>query len=1027
MKKSFLVPIILLFILGGITLHSDAQQTLIYKNPDADYKLAVELFEKEKYSAAQDMFYKILEELDENSVLKSDAEYYIAMCAIGLFNNNAEYLFTKLIEEHPENSKVKRSNFELASFEFRKKKYRNALEYFDKVDVYDLDQDQKSEYYFKTGYSYLKTDEIKKATTAFYEIKDIDSKYFAPANYYYGHLLYADGNYETAIQSFRKIEDDETFKSIIPYYVIQIYYLQGKYDELMELAPKLLRSASEKREPEIAHIAGEAMIRSGKYKEAIPYLELFEEKSRKSPTRDDNYQLAYAYYMTDDCEKSLSFFEKVLNPEDSLSQNAYYHMADCFLKSNNNKAASSAFLSAYKMPYDKKIREDALFNYAKLSYELSYNPYNEAIKALEEYIKEFPGSSRIDDANKYLVNLFLTTKNYKNALSYIENIKLKNEEYKAAYQKITYFRGLELFNNREYTEAIDLLKKSQKYNFYKELLPKSYYWIAEAYYRNKDYNNAIKYFKEFQTTTGSYGLSIYALANYNLAYSYFKSKRYNNALVNFRKFLAKSSGQADNIVKDANLRSGDCNFIIKNYDRAIEFYDKALAIKGPDNDYAQYQKALSLGVLSRFNEKISSLKVLISDNGGSAYTDDAIYEIATTYLILDDNANALTYFNKIANDYPNSIYVKKSLLKTGLIYYNTDQNEKALEIFKGIVDTYPATAESKEALVNIRNIYVDMNKVEDFFAYTKNLPDANISYSSQDSITYMAAENKYLEGDCESSLIGFKNYIGKFPEGEFIIPANFYKAECDLREDRKEDALVGYSFVAGKPNNKFTENAVAKAAEITFTTAQYQDALDLFIKLEKIAGRNDHIVIAKEGKMKCYYILQDHETAIKAARDLLSTKKISNELINLAHFTIARSAYALGKTALAQAEFDITSKLTKGIMGAEAKYYLALIQYELGNIEKSEKIIFEFIDEFSSFDYWLAKSFILLADVYTINGDLFQAKQTLQSIIDNYSGADLVELAYEKLNAILELEKAEQMKKENAIIENDTVVENEEF
>ncbi len=88
---------------------------------------------------------------------------------------------------------------------------------------------------------------------------------------------------------------------------------------------------------------------------------------------------------------------------------------------------------------------------------------------------------------------------------------------------------------------------------------------------------------------------------------------------------------------------------------------------------------------------------------------------------------------------------------------------------------------------------------------------------------------------------------------------------------------------------------------------------------------------------------------------------------------------------------------------------------------------FEFIDEFSSYDYWLAKSFILLADIYTITGDLFQAKQTLQSIIDNYEGAELVKVAYEKQNIIFEMEKAEELKKENAIIENDTILNEDNY
>jgi hypothetical protein len=44
-------------------------------------------------------------------------------------------------------------------------------------------------------------------------------------------------------------------------------------------------------------------------------------------------------------------------------------------------------------------------------------------------------------------------------------------------------------------------------------------------------------------------------------------------------------------------------------------------------------------------------------------------------------------------------------------------------------------------------------------------------------------------------------------------------------------------------------------------------------------------------------------------------------------------------------------------------------------------------------------------------GNVFQAKHTLQSIIDNYEGADLVKEAHEKLNVIVEAQKLEEQKK----------------
>ncbi|MEG2337087.1 MAG: hypothetical protein RSC04_05045, partial [Bacteroidales bacterium] len=69
-----------------------------------------------------------------------------------------------------------------------------------------------------------------------------------------------------------------------------------------------------------------------------------------------------------------------------------------------------------------------------------------------------------------------------------------------------------------------------------------------------------------------------------------------------------------------------------------------------------------------------------------------------------------------------------------------------------------------------------------------------------------------------------------------------------------------------------------------------------------------------------------------------------------------------------------------------------------------------FISQAPSNDYYLAKTYILWADIYEGRGNLLQARQTLQSIIDNYEGADLIALAKEKIAAIQAKEEAEKVK-----------------
>ncbi len=985
---------------------SSAQKTMIYNEPGVKFRLGMELFNKEKYGAAQKCFTDVIEKVSNpQSELSINSEYYSAICAIYLFNDDAEYLLLNFIKKYPYSSKIKYAYFELAKFYYTKKKYDKVIKAFDNIDIRDLNEEELAEYYFKTGYSYFSLENYDKAQTAFFEIKDIDTKYTKPANYFYGHIEYSKKNYETALNCFKKLTQDESFGPIVLYYIAQIYYVQEKYDELLQVAPPLLNVATTKRAPEIARLIGEAYYRTSRYSEAISYLEMYQEKTPNTITRDDLYELGYAYYKTDNFIKAIETLQKVTYEDDALSQNAYYHIADSYLKGNEKHYARNSFLYAYKLPFDKDIQEDALYNYAKLSYELSYNPYNEAIKAFQSYINEYPQSTRINEAYTYLANIFLTTKNYKDALASIEKIKDKDDKLKSAYQKITYFRGLELFNAKEsdFEGAIKLFDLSMQYNINDVIYAEANYWKAEAFYRLGNFSTAVEIYNKFLLTPSAYSLPIYNSAYYNIGYAYFKEKKYNDAATSFRSFLRRPGD--NDITADASLRLADCYFISKEYENAIIYYDKSIELKVVDSDYALFQKALALGVTGKFENKISVLQGLLKDYPETSYNDDAEFEMAGAYLVLGNNEEALKYFNKVVGDYPSSSYIKKSYLKTGLIYYEKSDYEQALNTLKKVVSDYPASDESKQALASIKNIYKDMGKPDDYFAYAKNIPFADISNAEQDSMSFQVAEDIYMKGDCENAVKEFTKYIEKYPQGSFIVPANYYKAECEYKNNNTAEALKGYDFVVNSPKTSFTENALAKASYMYYNNKDYSKALTYYEKLESIAEYKNNIIVARIGMMRSNYLLNDYRKTIISSGKLLETDKISNEVIQEAHLKAGLSALEIDSLDLARKELEAAEKMSKNEMQAEAKYNLAKVKYLLGDFTSCENIIFELINSVPSYDYWIAKSLILLSDNYVKTGNVFQAKQTLQSIIENYEGEDLVKIAKEKLDVIIESQK----------------------
>ncbi len=1012
-----------LTLLGFIALFLPSvifsQQTQVYDNPLADYNLALELFNKGKYGAARNLFSKTIERIDdEESKIRSNSEYYLAICALELFNPDAEKLLTSFIFKYPTHSLQSIASFQMGNLQYRNRKYDEALHWYARVDLYDLNQDQRTELQFKTGYSHFMNEDFSRAKHYFFDIRNPQSVYYSPATYYYGHIAYSEGNYETALIYFQRLRNDDNFGPIVPYYITHIYFLQEKYDELLAFAPPLLEEASTRRAAEISRMIGEAHFNRGEFAEAIPFLEEFHRQSRQRISREDNYQLAYAYYKSGEFAKAVGYFEKVTNAEDSLAQNALYHLADAYLQTDQRRSARTAFQQAHRMDFIPAISQNSLFNYAMLSFELSMNPFNEAILSFQRYVERYPESPRIEEAYRHLIDLYLTTRNYKDALASMESINLNTPTLRAAYQRVAYFRGIELFNNGDFNGAIESFQKSLQHPQNRTIRAQAMFWEGEAHFRLEQYEQAIETMRRFQLVQGAFSLPEYNKSHYTIGYSHFKLQNYPAAITSLRSFTQNRN--LERVLRnDAYLRIADSYFITKDYNAAIDFYDRAIALESRDIDYAIFQKAVALGVTARFDAKINTLNDLLRRYPNTTYADNARYELANTYVIQNNNSRALHFYNEVMTRHPNSSFVKSAMLKTGLIHYNLNEDQRALAMFKRVVQEYPGSQESQDALVSIRNIYVAMDRVAEFVAFSEGLGFANVSIAQQDSLTYIAAEGRYMAGDCTNAVKSFENYLENFPSGIFALNAHFYKAECDFRFNEFQKALASYEFVLEKPRSKFSENAALRAAQINFRLNQFQAALENYQLLEQIAEFASNIQEAKTGQMRALDKLQRYEAAIAAANRVLESDKVEREIRQEANLIIARAAMGQNNLDKARTHYAATNQIAENAMSAEAKYYLALIEFRKGNYDETEKLIFQYINLLAAYDYWLAKIFILLADNYLAQDNVFQARHTLQSIIENYDGDDLRNLAIEKLAAIDRQEELHRRQEDTDTLEID--------
>ncbi len=1003
MSKVFLLAFLFFFL---FVIQLSGQKTNIHNTPESIYRQGIDLYQKQLYSAAYEKFRQVTELVhDRESLVFSESRLYMALCSYELLNNDAIYQFEAFISEFSDNSGRQLAVYSLGNIHFREKRYKKAIEKYSVVDIVLLDEKYKSEYYFKYGYSAFMLGDNETAKKNFTEIKDLTDVYSAHALYYFAHICYEEKNFSTAIAHFRRLVEHEDYMSIVPYYITQILYFQKKYEELIEFAEPFVSKASTTRLPEISRLLGESYFNLKKYAQAVKWLEKYKNTTKDKLTPEFYYKIGYAYYSIKNYENAVSSFQNSTTGSLKMTQNAHYHMADCYIRLNNKPLARSEFLLAYKAGHDPIITEDAMFQFAKLSYELSIDPYNEAIKVLQEYINAYPDNIRTDEAYEYLISLYMQTKNYSDALASIEKIKFATERINTVYQKLAYYGGVEFYNNRNYKEAIILFNKSLLYPYDRILRSQALFWKGESYYRMNNYDSALVCYERFLLSPGSVGSYHYPLAYYNIGYIHYSNKRYSDALTAFRTFQTRYRKKDDALLYDVYIRTGDCFFSLRRFVEAEVQYTKSIMPNVQNADYALLQRAKARGAQGNFNGKISDLQLFIKDYQRSPYLVEVIYELGETYNITERYNEAISTYRIIADKHPRSLYRIKALLKLGMLYNYIGQNEQALVELKKIPEQYPVSEESKEALILIRNIYTEMNKIEDFFTFVKDYGET-ITTTEQDSLTYVSAENLYFKGEWGAASRSFEKYIKTFPDGAFILKSHFYKAECDYQLQKFDAALEGYEYVAQKPWTPFTEKSLLMAANIHFNQQNYKKAAQLYSSLEQKAEKQENIFIARQGMMKSYFRTNQYQQAMVSAQKVTEITNLSNESINEAKSIMGISAYNLNDFIKAQQIFD-EQKYLKNEYAAQAYYYLALINYNIKKYEESEKLIFQLINKLPSHEYWIAKAFLLLADNYVATQRYYQAKYTLRSVIDNYQGVDLVMEAQRKLAEIEKIEEKE--------------------
>jgi tetratricopeptide (TPR) repeat protein len=989
-----------------LLVKGNAQATFVYTDAEKKFKEAKQLFIQQQYGLAYPLFEQLQSTITEsnkstNNYLYDDVRYYYIVSRLKLQIPIAENEATQYIDWVNNTPRTALMSYHLAKYYFLQDDFSNAIKYYEQAGLDNLSNEEVADAKFEKAYAYFNLKRFEAAKPLFNEIHQLpDNKYYYAANYYYGFILFFEKKYTEALTCFRLVESKDEYKGVVPYYIAEIYYFQNKKEDALKYGESVLNRGGLYYEKEMKQLLGQIYFEKKEFAKALPLIEFYVNNSQKV-SKEDVYELSYCYFETGKIDKAIEGLKQLSNEKDSLGQNSMYLLGNCYLKTNQKANARNAFQFCAINSSNKVQQEVAIFNYAKLSYELGYQDI--ALAELQKFINQYPNSTYNKEAKEIMVSLLANTNNFTDALALYQSFEKPTATMQKVYPRILYGRAVELLNDQQTNKAEELFTSIIQLPP-SAVLPYAQFWKGEIAYRTSKYDEAIRYLTLFQQSgVAAQGEANYTTTRYSIGYSWLKKENYKQALLQFE-LIAKSSIAASVLEQDAFVRTADCYFMQKDFAKANGMYDIVFNNALSQSDYALFQKAMIAGI------KSPAAKITLLNNLGKQYPNstlvaDANMEIADSYMSDEKFTEAIPYLNKITTIQNAAGILPKTYLKLGLSYYNLDKNAEALKNYTFLIQQYPQSAEADEAVDNIKSIYLEEGKPNEYVELMRK-NGKNISNNEADSITYTAAELKYNNNDCAAAILAFNNYLNQFPQGEFAVPANFFKSECYNKLKDYTNALLGYDYVYSKGLNKYFERATLYAARIAyFEQKDFVAAKKYFTALKSGSANQDNQLEALRGLVRCYYQIKDYTQANETAKELLAKKGISTDDKSVAFLVLAKSQQTENDCQNALASFKSCAAINKSAWGAEARFEIANCQFGLSNFSAAEKAAQATIRETSSYDFWVTKSYILLGDIFLMKKDYFNAKATYQSVADNAVIVELKDMAKQKLATAIQEEK----------------------
>lgn len=967
--------------------------------PDVDSRLshARDMVERCRWGEARAVLDELYATLNPqlNPVEYEWVDFSRACCAVELGVDDADRILEDYLRRNPQSLYRNRVLYYQGIMKVESGDFDAAEQALLAVDDRALSSRERDRYYIYLGCIEFEREEYVQAG-AYLDKVSVGSNYYDHALYLKSYIAYRNGDNATAREGFTELEDHAQYGYIIPFYLLQLEYIEGNHDSVIARGERLLRFAEGASRNSIVRIVAESLFYKEDYARVVHLLSEFPE-AEMGP--QDRYVYGYSLYRMTMYEEACRHLEVASLESGALGQNAAYHLGCCFIKLENLSDAARAFSLASDGDMSSEIAEDALFNYGYLMYRLDDGIFNQTIAVLQRYITLFPDSENVDEAKRLLITAYYNSESYQEAYQTIREFPNPDTEMRTIQQRAALQCAIEAAKNRDWESADRLLAEIEEIGVQSTYLTLARYWQGEVAYNMGDMGRAIEKFGEYIYRAPRTAVErLYAY--YGTGYAQFTEGNNDAALEAFEAFV-RGYTTRDEYLYDAQNRIGDVYFSEREFTDARNAYNIAMASNFEPRHYARYQLAMIDGIEDRVSSKVERLNDIVSDGAGD-YVDDAWYELGRTYITSErysEGAATLQQFVDL-NDTISPFYVS-ALSDLALAYYNLERRDDARRCYEAVVSYNAQSPAAMEAMRGIREIYIDEDRLDEYFAYAERSGvQGDMSAAMRDSLTFAAARRSYLEGDMENARNKFINYLDSFERGYNRAEALFYLSDCYVEAEDNDAALETMEELLAQGYTQYTERVLGVYARMTYDMERFDTSADAYLELYEVAHDSSRRRAATEGYVDAT-ISHGDAARIKRMAENVATMTDATEWARthsmLAHANVLANE---GNHAAAKPLYETLAADRTTVEGAEAYYRLLKYKYDEGDYAAAEQMIYD-MGECGSL-YWQAKMFLLLGDVMVATGNTFQARATYQSIIDGYTrnGDGILDEARERIDGL---------------------------